>query len=88
MSKLTIAEGGINWSWYVIIELHDKDRATILQRGRLHNQRDRHPKSDGSGRCLGDPNRVIRAIDIRWPDGQKQLVQVANPLPCFDYPDI
>ena len=86
--RMTLAEGGINWCWYVVIDLHDDSTCTVLERGRRHNERDSHPIADATAQCLENLDRQLVAIDIRWKDGRKQLAQVSNQQHCFSYPDL
>ena len=53
--KVTLNGGGMNWTWYAELELHEDNTATIIKEWRLHNfdysqGAGDHPDTDGSFR--------------------------------------
>lgn len=88
MSKrVTLASGGINWTWY-IVALLDGSHCTVELYDRLHNDRDRlkQPKTDGAGTLLqSQGDRIVYALEIH--NGEcKGLYTVDNPQHVFSYP--
>ena len=95
--EMTLSGGGINWSWFLVIQRTSKLRCRIINHFRLHNWRDpNHPKTNGSYRIIEDEKPIGKdgwksrnAMAVRmWTNEVTQegvRMKVTNPGYVFGY---
>ena len=81
---------GINWIWYLkakIVWPHGACTLTIQKHWRLHNIRDKHPKTIGRFYCVENQSRTLCAVTVYLNDTDDigDTYAVNNPGNIFEY---
>lgn len=92
MMKVILGSGGINWSWFTLVELNlDSHTAAILSHYRLHNERDilQHPVTDGWCRIHEMSDRTASNLEFTLyclHPTETWTWRISNPMHIFSYP--
>lgn len=82
----TLANNGINWIWYLVVDLNEADKtASIVFYGRYHKyDQPKHPKVTDRRQhgFVEDMKRVVTAVVI-----DLVVYTVTNPQYIFNYTD-
>ena len=81
----TYSSPGINWNWYLTVELTG-DEVEVYSNFRLHRREDdNHPHTVGCYEMIEGPNRVLEAVRLCEVGGSWKTYKVCNPKNVFDY---
>jgi hypothetical protein len=89
MKTYILTRGGINWSWYMTVQVDDNRHCKVLAHWRLHNTDypmcDLHPLTDGYYHTVEstDKNRTLIGVDITI--AKTVRFHVTNPAYVFSY---
>lgn len=82
-------EGGINWSWYTMLQLHDNKTVTILKHWRLHKFNPDQGSESHPANAETNIGQVWRETNDRTATHYNIPLlgwhEITNPKYIFDY---
>ncbi len=94
---ITLSSPGINWCWYLTLEMPTKARCRIIKHWRVHYEDKGHPTSNGSYQITEDEKPLVDGWHSRnaikvivWRTGEQdgakgKTLEVTNPGYVFGY---
>jgi hypothetical protein len=80
--RRTYYDNGINWIWYLEVDLNPDNTVTIIKHYRIHKyEGDKHPVATLSYRLEETEDRTVTRVKI----GAEEWRIVTNPKYIFDY---